>query len=118
MILSAVTMMVSLIGFLQQSLVAGSSYNASCSVVVNVPVSQLRVVWTHVASSAEVASTTVFNMTENQSSAELILEFAAISISNAGQYTCTAVAEDDTTAVSVNEIESFTIDVQGIFYVP
>ena len=108
-------MMVTLSNDVQSLVVAGSSYNASCSVVLNVPVTQLRLVWTHVTSGAEVASTMIFNGTENQTSSELVLDFAAISISNTGQYTCTAVAEDNA-GVSISRNESLTIDVQRKFY--
>lgn len=93
------------------TLVTGSSYSVGCSVRVTVPVAHLRVTWRH-ANGTELLGTTLSTAAVNGTSAELMLELNGLLLSDAGVYTCAAIAEDDD-GTSLTGNQTHTMSIQG-----
>ena len=78
---------------------------------MDVPVPRLRVAWGG-TNGTELASTGEFNSTANGTEASLELLFDQLMLSNAGLYTCNAIAEDNDRE-SLSTSQQHTLVVQG-----
>lgn len=116
-ILSCLSPLVNITGSIRApflTAIAGSSYAVRCTITVDVPVPRLRIVWAD-SNGTKLTSTGDFNTTVNGTEASLELLFDQLMLSNAGLYTCMAIAEDNDGG-SLSTSEQHVIVVQGTMF--